>query len=366
MIAYDGAMTSTSDRSPNGPSVVPPALHSWLIETLEKQGADDKTPRLEPLQTEASFRQFYRVIGANQPLVLMDSPPAKEQNPQFVAIAASFAAQGIRVPTVLAHQADDGWLLLTDLGHTHFMDAYREGNEQQCLQAALTTLGRIAAVDDPVIADYTAGRLSDELDIFVDWLVRDACQIALPDTLFEGARKLLLANAADQPQVCVHRDFHCKNLLWDKNLFEKNKRADSSQLDPVGVLDFQDALRGPAGYDLASLLHDCYWKFSDEIIDDVISKVSSIDRRTLDLLAVQRQLKATGIFARLASRDNKASHLPHITPVLENLITLCSRYKELKPLSQWLADALAAPAKAWVAKTQSAAKQKVKAQTTNV
>jgi len=157
LIAYDGAMTSTSDRSPNGPSVVPPALHSWLIETLEKQGAGDKTPRLEPLQTEASFRQFYRVIGANQPLVLMDSPPAKEQNPQFVAIAASFAAQGIRVPTVLAHQADDGWLLLTDLGHTHFMDAYREGNEQQCLQAALTTLGRIAAVDDPVIADYTAG-----------------------------------------------------------------------------------------------------------------------------------------------------------------------------------------------------------------
>jgi len=167
-------------------------------------------PGLEALRTEASFRQFYRIKGTNEPLVLMDSPPDKEQNPQFVAVAQAFASEGIRVPRVLAHNAGEGWLLLTDLGRTHFIDAYRAGNEQDCLQAALATLKRISAVQDPVIPDYTAQRLSDELDIFVDWLIRDACNLALPDRVFEGVRKLLLANAADQEQVCVHRDFHCK------------------------------------------------------------------------------------------------------------------------------------------------------------
>lgn len=345
MIAYDGAMTRSPQNSSHNSGSdesqqIAPALYSWLVDTLDQtQTAGPDAPVLQKLQTEASFRQFYRVTGAKEPLVLMESPPAKEQNPQFIAVAEAFAAQGIRVPRVLAHNAPAGWLLLTDLGQTHFIDAYKEGNARPCLKAALTTLERIGCVTDPVIPDYTTQRLSDELDIFVDWLVRDACNLALPDKLFEGARDVLLANAADQPRVCVHRDFHCKNLLWEESV-------------SVGVLDFQDALQGPAGYDLASLLHDCYWKFSDEVIDSVISEVSTTDRRAIDLLAIQRQLKAIGIFARLASRDNKTSHLPHIKPVLGNLVDLCSRYQELQLLSNWLADSLVDSAERWVAARQ--------------
>lgn len=345
MIAYDGAMTRTppsshSNSGSDGSQQIAPALYSWLLEHLKQtQTAGPASPGLEKMQTEASFRQFYRVTGAKEPLVLMDSPPAKEQNPQFVAVAEAFAAQDIRVPRILAHNATEGWLLLTDLGQTHFIDAYKEGNAGPCLQAALATLERIGSVTDPVIPDYTTQRLSDELDIFVDWLVRDACNLALPDRLFEGARTVLLRNANDQPRVCVHRDFHCKNLLWDNS-------------GAVGVLDFQDALQGPAGYDLASLLHDCYWKFTDAVIDSVISKVPGTTRRAIDLLAVQRQLKAIGIFARLASRDNKTSHLPHIKPVLGSLVGLCGRYQELQSLGRWLADSLVDPAQRWVVARQ--------------
>ncbi len=377
MIAYDRSMTrtppsskrtsaanSTSTLSGERSDKISPALYSWLVDTLEQTGTAGPTaPGLQALQTEASFRQFYRVTGTSEPLVLMDSPPAKEQNPQFVAVAAAFAAQGIRVPSLLAHNIPEGWLLLTDLGQTHFIDAYKDGNEAQCLQAALVTLQRIGSVKDPIIPNYTAQRLSDELDIFVDWLVRDACDVALPDKLFEDTRKLLLANAANQPQVCVHRDFHCKNLLWDRNAqrnirrdvrrnVQKNTQTEGASADPVGVLDFQDALIGPAGYDLASLLHDCYWKFSDPVIDTVVSGLPDTNRRAVDLLAVQRQLKAVGIFARLASRDSKTSHLPHIEPVLGNLVDLCQRYEELKPLSGWLTDSLVTPARRWVADIQ--------------
>jgi len=120
----------------------------------------------------------------------------------------------------------------------------------------------------------------------------------------------------------------------------------------VGVLDFQDALRGPAGYDLASLLHDCYWTFSDSVIDSVINELADTNRRAIDLLAIQRQLKAIGIFARLASRDNKTSHLPYIKPVLGNVVDLCTRYQELKSLGSWLADSVVEPAQHWVAVRQ--------------
>src|SRR5205085_348078 len=59
------------------------------------------------------------------------------------------------------------------------------------------------------------------------------------------ARGLLLLEALSQPEVFVHRDYHARNLMV---VSERNP----------GIIDFQDALRGPVGYDLVSLLKDCY------------------------------------------------------------------------------------------------------------
>ena len=331
-------------------------LHRWLGDTLLKlslttadstaetySASSDEQITLKALQAEASFRQFYRVLGATRPLVLMDSPPAKENNRQFVAVAKAFQSSGIKVPEVLAHEEDQGWLLLTDLGSTHFIDAYKEGMATHCLNGAIQTLAQISAVDAPCIPDYTSERLSDELNIFIEWTIAKACDVAFPEHLFEGVRNTLLDNAADQQKVCVHRDFHCKNLLY----------SDTA----IGVLDFQDALRGPAGYDLASLLHDCYWQFSDADINQVLRNLPEsmppITRRAIDLLAVQRQLKALGIFTRLALRDGKISHLSYIEPVLERLGRLCYNYPECRALGVWLKDELTEPALAWVVKTKS-------------
>src|SRR4029453_7360402 len=53
-----------------------------------------------------------------------------------------------------------------------------------------------------------------------------------------------------QSKVCVHRDFHSRNLLWGADRVTR-------------VVDFQDALHGPALYDIASLLRDCYVRFDE-------------------------------------------------------------------------------------------------------
>ena len=336
-----------------------PALEAWVGTTLERMNDSGAAHwGLQTLKAEASFRQFYRVTGTEAALVLMRSPPALERNEAFVAIAAALTDAGVRAPEVLAHDREHGWLLLSDLGDRHFIDAYRAGDEHRCLRAALKTLGLIAPLRHPMIEPYTTARLTDELGIFTEWLVRNACDATLPDALFQPVQSWLLDNAADQDSVCVHRDFHCRNLL----LVEADPSAEPDTVDTVGVLDFQDALIGPAGYDLASLLDDCYWRFDDATIDATLAQAAElarttalagtsadrITRRNIDLLAIQRQLKAIGIFARLYQRDNKASHLRYIVPVLERLVDLCNCYRELKSFAAWLADTLTPQARHWI------------------
>ena len=121
----------------------------------------------------------------------------------------------------------------------------------------------------------------------------------------------------DQGKVCVHRDFHSRNLLWGSDQVTR-------------VVDFQDALYGPALYDIASLLRDCYVRFDETEIARWRERFRARGlaaglrsrptlrqfARHLDMTAMQRQLKAIGIFSRLELRDARPSHLVDIAPVL--------------------------------------------------
>src|SRR5690606_28805138 len=80
------------------------------------------------------------------------------------------------------------------------------------------------------------------------WLVGQKLGLALGDAenqMIDAAFEHLIRNALAQPQVCVHRDYHSRNLLLTAS-------------DEIAVLDFQDAVQGPFTYDLVSLLRDCY------------------------------------------------------------------------------------------------------------
>jgi len=218
------------------------------------------------------------------------------------------------------------------LGERELVDAYGGPAEAPALEAALRTLIDLQAVTDPAIPPYTIDRLRDELGIFSEWFAAGLLETSLPAALqsaFEG----LAGQVAGQLSVCVHRDYHCRNLLFD---------PDTGRL---GVVDFQDALIGPVSYDLASLLHDCYHRFSVEDVArwrDWYLQHSPLDldpksfAADLTHTAIQRQLKAVGIFTRLCLRDGKVSHLVHILPVLESLSSLARHQQSLAPLSDWL------------------------------
>ena len=147
---------------------------------------------------------------------------------------------------------------------------------------------------------------------------------------------LLKERALAQRQVVVHRDFHSRNLML----------RNSGEL---GVIDFQDAVAGPATYDLVSLLRDCYVRWPASLVDELAADYWEEARplgvylagweefqRDFDWMGMQRHLKAAGIFARLNLRDGKPGYLADIPNTCQYLLEISRGYSELAGFSEWL------------------------------
>lgn len=320
------------------------SLTTWATQSLAGR-APGGDLEFQPLAAEASFRSFYRISTGTHSWILMDSPPDKESNERFCRLAEVFARAGLPVCRVLAANPERGYYLLTDLGERDLEGAYADGDTDRALRAAVEALVLLQDVRDPEIASYTRERFSDELSIFCEWFLERTLGITLPVEM-DPAFTALVNRAAEQPQCCVHRDYHCRNLLYGED-------------GRFGIVDFQDALIGPVSYDLASLLRDCYHTFGESEIARwrdfyLEARAKATGQRLpaerfatdLDYCAVQRQLKAIGIFARLKLRDGKPGHLRYVGPLLERLVAVAGGYTELESLAAFL-DGLRSRADAW-------------------
>lgn len=311
---------------------VQPSLAKWVAQqrlTLKLPADADTTP----LTAEASHRRFYRQhTPGSQTLIVMDSPPALERNQAFIDLASVFRQAGLPVPQILATEPDQGFMIMTDVGDRDLYAAYGDGEQDEALAVALQTLLQLQTVRSEHIPEYTAQRLHDELQIFREWFIERTLEEVFPAATLMPMFEQLVTAADTQPKVCVHRDYHCRNLLFDRN-------------HELGIVDFQDALHGPITYDLASLLRDCYYElpeatvtrwrewFRTRALPDLPPETFA---RQMDWMALQRQLKAVGIFVRLQLRDGKSSHLAHVLPTLAQIERLAGGYAEMAPLSQWL------------------------------
>jgi aminoglycoside/choline kinase family phosphotransferase len=167
----------------------------------------------------------------------MDAPPDHENCRSFVDIAARLRAAGVHAPDVLVADLEQGYLLLEDLGDTTYLTALADPAAVDGLYAdTLTALIRMQCIDTTGMPAYDDAALRRELALFPEWFLGTHLGIAPPDWL-PDLEDLLVSCALAQPQVFVHRDYHARNLMVTPR-------------DNPGVLDFQDAVRGPATYDL--------------------------------------------------------------------------------------------------------------------
>jgi len=329
-------------------------IRGWLTRDLGW-----RIGRISVASADASFRRYFRVSrgdvdpAAWEPkadtLIIMDAPPGKEDIAPYLKVTSLLEQAGAHVPHVHAADERRGFIVMEDLGDTQYLSLLKTGRGVDKLYGdALTTLANIQVRGLPAslaLEPYDRAPLERELNLMPEWFLGKHLKLELsPEerALLTVTFEFLINEALLQPQVFVHRDFHSRNLM-----VLPPSRADGRG---PGVIDFQDALRGPVGYDLVSLLKDCYISWSRErverwvrgyrrVLGNLGANVGDSEyqfMRWFDLIGVQRHVKVLGIFARLWHRDGKIGYLADLPLVLSYVLDASRRYPELVEFGRWL------------------------------
>src|SRR5450756_1356122 len=291
---------------------------------------------IAPASADASFRRYFRATFDNRTLIVMDAPPQHEDCRPFLHVAKLFEDAGTHVPHVYAQDLSQGFLLLSDLGNTTYLQVLNHGTARGLYGAATDALIKIQlASRENELPPYDEAMLLREMRLFPEWYIGKHLNVTLSEAQnakLETVFARIIANNLAQPRVYVHRDYHSRNLM----VAEPNP----------GILDFQDAVYGPITYDLASLFKDAYIRWEEaEVIDWLrryweqarkaglpVADDFSVFYRDYEWMGVQRHLKVLGIFARLYHRDGKDGYLKDLPLVMAYLRAACARYINLKPL----------------------------------
>jgi N-acetylmuramate 1-kinase len=309
----------------------------------------------EYLQGDASARSYARLVLPDRSAILMnsprqpDGPPIRDGKPYsalvhlaedvtpFVAVTNALRARGLSAPKLDAFDLDQGFIVLEDFGDRVFGLELARGTPQSELWAAAVDVLLALATEPPpadlTIQDHAPYQLPDfdvdamlmEASLLIDWLWpalhgREAPEALRAEYLSLWRPHLEKAVAPDQGWVL--RDYHSPNLMW---------LPDREGVGRVGLLDFQDALKGPLAYDLVSLLQDARLDVPEALEREQLDRYcaarsaqsghfSADEFRSLyATLGAQRNSKILGIFARLAKRDGKRDYLAHIPRVARYL-----------------------------------------------
>ena len=301
----------------------------WL-----QSDVDLRADSIAAVSGDASFRRYFRVVVAQQSYVIMDAPPERENVQSFVKVAGLLADAGVNVPEIFAVDQSQGFMLLGDFGVDSYFDQLNHNSVTRLYADALNTLLRIqhgVEIKTAGLPIYDEALLKREIGLFSEWFLQKKLSLSLDQSardMLEVVQTTLVESALQQPRVCVHRDYHSRNLMV------------VGDFNP-GVLDFQDAVIGPITYDLVSLLRDCYIEWPETVVDEWFGLFHrhwldsgvrlQFDQllRWFDLMGMQRHMKAIGIFSRLHLRDGKPGYLADIPRTLHYIRLVSQRYPEL-------------------------------------
>lgn len=342
------------NRSVEMTSVRQQALTQWAEQQLSGRGWQFQSPlTLAALSGDAGFRRYFR-LNTVPCLLAVFAPPEVEKNEAFVALAEHFVAQGIHAPEVVAVNYSEGFLLLEDFGDRLLSGELNDDSVDMLYGEALLTLMRLqqCPVRDVATAEggcyelpaYDAALLQQEMSLLHEWFIPQLLGYTLSveeEVLLQGVYEALTASALEQPAVCVHRDYHSRNLMY------RDGQA-------PGVIDFQDAVQGPITYDLVSLLRDCYVRWPADRVErwalaygtmledaGMLQKASQQQwLRWFDWMGLQRHIKVLGIFARLHLRDGKDGYLNDLPLVIRYTLEVAERYPELTAFADWFKERL--------------------------
>ena len=299
-----------------------------------------------PLSGDASTRRYYRIAVDGELSVLSLNPePFDADHLPFVVVRNLMAGWGLPVPEIRDMEGSLGILLQEDLGDLTLQEAlkgagpakrkelYRQALDQLVVLQREAARAPQRAVCFQVAFDFE--KLSWELHFFWKHFLEAyrRCDLTVEDraSIADGFHRLS-AEIASWPRVMCHRDFHSRNLM--------------SHDERLWWIDFQDARMGPVTYDLASLLRDSYVDLDEEFVAEmaeefrqraVPGEARDTFQRRLELMSIQRNLKALGTFGYQGAVKGSSVYLPYIPRTLANARRNLARYPELSGLRRALA-----------------------------
>jgi aminoglycoside/choline kinase family phosphotransferase len=322
----DGARSSMSDRA---------ALRADFV---ARAGWNDASERL--LAGDASFRKYFRLTRAGGTAVVMDAPAPHEDVRPFVQIGRHLLAMGLSAPEIMAADEANGFLLLEDLGDDTYARVLASGADEAALYALATdVLVAVHAAPEhgllPHLTGYEGEALIEAAALVPEWYLPEATGSATSAEEIESYRSAwhqCLEALPSGASCLLLRDYHKDNLLWLPQ--RPGVRA-------CGLLDFQDAQRGHASYDLVSLVEDARRDVPEAIHAACIARyiastgLDARDFRTgFALMAAQRHARIIGLFVRLWRRDGKPDYLQHL-PRVWRMFERAVVHPALEPLRLW-------------------------------
>ena len=333
---------------------------------LGTAGAGEATRRF--LLGDASARAYETIEAPGLPTrILMnsprrpDGPPIRDGKPYsqiahlaetvvpFVAVDRALRDAGYCAPAIHAQDLDRGFLLIEHLGDGGFLGDGAPVAERYVAAARLLadmharTWPRRMPVAPGVtyeLPPYDRAAMLIETELLTDWYLPAETGAQPTNAVradYANAWTAVLDGIADAEQTLVLRDFHSPNIIW---------RPERSGFDRLGIIDFQDALWGPAAYDVASLAQDARVTIPEPLERTILdaycaarSAAGQFDRpafeRAYAVMAAQRNAKILGIFVRLNVRDGKPGYLKHL-PRIRDYFARSMRHEALRPVADFL------------------------------
>ena len=299
---------------------------------LTRSGLASRAPRVVPLTGDASDRRYFRVLLPDSGSIVLSlhAAPFEFEKLPFVNVARLLATMPVPIPTVLGHADDLGVLALADLGdvtlqaHLGAASAAEHAALYRQAVALIATLQRRGAdLASPEYLPYAIAfdveKLTWELDFFIKHFIEAYRGVVIATPLKEELRRefaAIVETLAAEPRVLCHRDYHSRNLMLHSG--------------ELYIIDFQDARMGPDTYDLASLLRDSYVDLPEETVSELIAYFLALNGRTgeerefrqrLDMMAVQRNLKALGTFGYQTTARRNPVYIQYIPRTLRYVRT---------------------------------------------
>ena len=304
-------------------------LTLWIQETWPEA-------TLTVASADASFRRYFRIHNKNETMIAMDAPPEKEDSTPFVDVTQRLLKAGVHAPKILKQSLEKGFLVLSDLGSTPYLDKLNDATADALYDDALEALIKMQQASTSDLPVYNAELLQQEMQLMPEWFLQTHLGLRIDNhqqKIIQQTFDDLTAAILEQPKVFVHRDYHSRNLM----VVTENNPA---------IIDYQDAVLGAITYDLVSILRDCYIAWSNHKVEQWALRyrnkavgaglMESIDDKTFikwfDLMGLQRHIKVLGIFARLCHRDGKKNYLNDLPLTLSYVMQVGKKYPETHAL----------------------------------